>query len=116
MKTAPLVSIGDIRGRRTPLENHEVYVGRSNARRGLKGSPLANPFILKDESDRSLVLARYRVWLDERILARASEVTDEMDRLRATANRHGELVLLCWCAPKGCHAEAIAEALRKGQP
>ncbi|WP_068768630.1 DUF4326 domain-containing protein [Termitidicoccus mucosus] len=34
-----------------------------------------------------------------------------MNRLLAAAQKHGNLRLHCWCAPKRCHAETIKACL-----
>jgi Domain of unknown function (DUF4326) len=79
------------------------YVGRP--------SPLGNPFKLEHESDRDAVIARYEVWLRERIAARDQRVCDELNRLYVIARDTNLLELVCWCAPKRCHAEVIRKVL-----
>jgi Domain of unknown function (DUF4326) len=79
------------------------YVGRP--------SPLGNPFKLEHESDRDGVISRYEVWLRERIAARDKRVCDELNRLYVIARDIGLLELVCWCAPKRCHAEVIRKVL-----
>ena len=75
------------------------YVGRP--------SPLGNPFKLERESDRESVIERYEVWLREKIRTRDRLVCDELNRLFKIAQNSGVLELLCWCAPKRCHADVI---------
>lgn len=75
------------------------YVGRPN--------PLGNPFKLERESDRDAVIERYEVWLKQRIAARDRTVGDELNRLYRIARDEGELDLVCWCAPRRCHADVI---------
>lgn len=68
----------------------DVYVGRP--------SKWGNPFKLRHEGERSKVLARYRAWL--------------LDQPELVATAKAELrgkVLGCWCAPKACHADVLAE-------
>ena len=60
-----------------------VYVGR--------GTPWGNPFKLFKEADRDLVCDLF----EERVLPNL-DVT-------ALAGKH----LICWCAPKRCHADAL---------
>lgn len=38
-------------------------------------------------------------------------VRGEMNKLWLELVRKGELELTCWCSPKRCHAEIIAQAL-----
>jgi Domain of unknown function (DUF4326) len=79
------------------------YVGRP--------STLGNPFKLECESDRDAVIARYEVWLRKRIAARDQLVCNELNRLYIIARDTGLLELVCWCAPKRCHAEVIRKVL-----
>ena len=79
------------------------YVGRP--------SPLGNPFKLERESNRDAVIGQYEVWLRERITARDQRVCEELNRLYVIARDAGLLELVCWCAPKRCHAEVIRKVL-----
>ena len=81
------------------------YVGRP--------SPLGNPFKLKRELDRDAVIALYEIWLRERIADRDKKVCDELNRLYLIARDTGLLELVCWCAPKHCHADVIRKVLLK---
>ena len=101
----------NVRGRRTPLREHEIYVGRANPRYRLSESPLANPFATKNEADRLAAIARYGEWLAEQISARNPAVTVELARIRALATRYPDVQLFCWCAPHPCHADVIAAVL-----
>ena len=85
------------------------YIGRKMKDR--PGSPLANPYRLKDESQRDTVIANYRKWLWAKIVARDPKVMAELRRLRDLALHPEGVVLLCWCAPKACHGDVIASAL-----
>lgn len=67
----------------------DVYVGRP--------SKWGNPFKLKRETDRALVLEQYREYLSGRD-----------DLLAALPELRGK-VLGCYCAPLDCHADIIAE-------
>ena len=78
-----------------------VYVGRP--------SPLGNPFPLHRESDRDLVVKQYREWLRNECKA-GGPAKAELLRLCALAQA-GDLELVCWCAPKACHADEILEAI-----
>ena len=74
-------------------------------------SPLGNPFKLERESDRESVIERYEVWLREKITTRDKAVCGELNRLYKIARDFGVLELLCWCAPKLCHADVIRRVL-----
>ena len=73
---------------------YDVYVGRP--------SKWGNPFRLEDTANNHLrqkVLEEYRAWFEE-------------DPARAEAAKvelRGK-VLGCWCAPRACHADILAEA------
>jgi hypothetical protein len=81
----------------------EEYVGRP--------SPLGNPFVMRAESDRAEVIAMYREWLRAKLAKKDKRVCAEMNRLWKRAREHGELTLVCWCAPRACHGDVIREVL-----
>jgi len=115
-----------------------AYVGRENRRRGLKASPLANPFVYGKRTDgltqtevgavnwssrycvnREDAVAMFeKNWLDpmlhmgEKAILRAGlpNVVAELDRLRALLKEHGRLVLV-----GGPHAEVIKEVLESAE-
>jgi len=80
------------------------YVGR--------GSPLGNPFKFKYDCgiERDKVIEKYRTWLYHKIETADPKILDEMLRLYEIAE-NGNLVLLCFCVPKRCHAEVIKDVL-----
>ena len=41
----------------------------------------------------------------------AAAIRAEMERLGELVREGGRLRLLCWCAPKRCHADAIADKI-----
>lgn len=82
-----------------------VYIGRANGRYGLKASPLANPFTLKAHGEQALM--RYAEWLPTDAAAQV-----ELDQLAARLGAGENLALACWCNPKPCHGDIVAEALR----
>jgi hypothetical protein len=79
------------------------YVGRP--------SPLGNPFVLKHEGERERVIGQYRDWLKTRLEARDQAIRTALNDLYRELVTRGELELTCWCAPRRCHAEVIAEFL-----
>jgi hypothetical protein len=106
---------------------HYVYVGRRNNRRGLKASPLANPFTPEACSEDKRVNPDVYCLL---LYLRALEVTSgdvqsaecqELARLRGIHEKHGRLTLVCWCvnwngegdAPNKCHAEVVKAFLEE---
>lgn len=84
-----------------------IYIGRSMP--GLPGSVLGNPFKIGRDGAREDALVRYRRWLWEQI-ALKNEVYFELRRIADLA-AHGDIALLCWCAPKPCHAEIVKRAV-----
>ena len=76
---------------------YDTYIGRANPAYDLPASKWANPFRLEREQDRPLVLARYRIWLLSQ-----PRLLQDIHELRG-------LVLACWCAPRLCHGDVLAE-------
>lgn len=85
------------------------YIGRPA--RGFKGSPLANPYKVEREAERDVMVEHYREWLFHRVAENDHKVMPELQRLRELARRPEGLTLLCWCAPKTCHASIIRQVL-----
>jgi hypothetical protein len=81
-----------------------VYVGRP--------TPLGNPFRLEREDQREEVVARYANWLKEQIRRKDPAVTKALEELYRTLKRQGGITLICFCAPRRCHAEVIGEHLK----
>lgn len=71
-------------------DQYDVYIGRP--------SIWGNPFHLTDESRRAEVIRCYRDWL----LAQPSLMERAKRELRGRR-------LGCWCAPKDCHGDVLAE-------
>jgi hypothetical protein len=82
-----------------------VYVGRP--------TPLGNPFRLEREDQREEVVARYAAWLEEELRQGNREVARALEELYRRLKRQGVLTLLCFCAPRRCHGEVIAEHLKR---
>lgn len=76
--------------RRKDAPDDAVYVGRPTA--------FGNPFVLKSEADRATVLDQFRRYL-ERNPALVERIRREL------RGKH----LVCWCAPKPCHADILLE-------
>lgn len=75
----------------------EVYIGRAVKRRGFVASKWANPYPLTKERSRALVIAMFCEYLRGR------------PELRAALPELKGKVLGCWCAPKPCHGDILAE-------
>lgn len=67
-----------------------IYIGRPGK--------WGNPFYLRNESEREIVLERYKKWLDENPQIKAAAIKE----LRGKD-------LVCWCAPKLCHGDVLLQ-------
>ncbi len=68
----------------------DVYIGRPGK--------WGNPIVLRHESEREAVLEKYRKWL----YSQPQLVEDAMRELKGK-------VLGCWCAPRLCHGDVLAQ-------
>ena len=83
-----------------------IYIGRANARFGLKASIWANPFKV-DDHGRDAALARYREYITQRIESEPERY--DLAQLRGKT-------LACWCAPEPCHGDVLAELANQIRP
>jgi hypothetical protein len=79
-----------------------IYVGRP--------SPLGNLFPMQGEATRAAVIRDYEDWLAEQLLDSSSPASREIYRLAELA-RKLDLCLVCFCAPKACHADIIKRTI-----
>jgi len=56
------------------------------------------------------VIRDYEEWLAEQLLDTSSAASVEIHRLAALA-RTQDICLICWCAPKACHADSIKRTI-----
>ncbi len=70
-------------------EKYDIYIGRP--------TQWGNPFTLSTGESRAEVIAKYREWLLRHPLLMA-----QIPTLRGK-------VLGCWCHPKACHGDVLAE-------
>ncbi len=82
---------------------YDVYIGRANRFKGLKSSIFANPFKLTDEHKRKDVISKYKAWFYAQI---KSDPNFKEELLKLKGKR-----LACWCKPRACHGDVIAEYL-----
>lgn len=84
------------------VDRHDefVYIGRTG--KGFKGT-WGNPFRLDNEKDRVLVLSRYKNYFYRMINKDENFFEGVMDMAGKT--------LVCFCKPKACHGDTIAEFL-----
>jgi hypothetical protein len=86
-------------------DGYDVYIGRAG--KGQDGY-FGNPFPLDREAQRSLVLARYKGYFQARI-ASDPEFKRRVEELKGKR-------LGCFCAPKRCHGDTLAEYLNETKP
>jgi hypothetical protein len=79
------------------------YVGRPGI--------LGNPFPMRGENEREEVCDSYESWFNG--VLGTPEVESELNRLIDIYKRDGELTLVCYCAPKRCHALTIKNEIER---
>ena len=87
--------------KKTPEAEYDIYIGRANAYRSLSASKWANPFIMKNESERARVLEEYRKYI-----LRNKKLYNSLGELK---NKK----LGCFCSPLRCHGDVIKKWLDK---
>ena len=81
-------------------DDRYVYIGREG--KGLPGD-FGNPVPLEKESDRQKNLEQYRHYLKKR-------VEEDADFRAKVISLHGK-ILVCFCRPKPCHGDILAEVV-----
>jgi len=76
-----------------------------------RSTPLGNPFIMHNESERDEVCEKYRAYFNDTELFKNSY----MDEIKKSLMKHGRVRLFCWCAPKACHGNTIKTYLETWQ-
>lgn len=76
-----------------------IYCGR--------GTPLGNPFPMKNESHRNYVCVQYEKWF-KTMLGNSTKLKfiAAIEEIYQAALK-GDVKLKCWCAPKRCHCDTI---------
>jgi hypothetical protein len=69
-------------------------------------TPLGNPFRIGRDGTREEVVRKYKAWFGKKIR------TDRRFRV-AVEGLRGTPALVCWCAPKACHAQVIVDYLER---
>ena len=75
----------------------------------LEHSPLANPFTVKKESERDGAIAQYDDWLFEKCQDPMSNEYEFLMEIKDFLLENQSVILACWCSPKKCHSEIVAE-------
>jgi hypothetical protein len=76
------------------LRPHDVYIGRP--------SKWGNPFVIGRDGDRDEVIEKYRAW-----------IATQPALLLAIPELQGKR-LGCFCAPRRCHGDVLAELANPG--
>lgn len=77
-----------------------------------RSSVLGNPFYMADESKRDAVCDKYETYFKKKIEDGLDVAfINEVNRINELSQEH-DVTLLCWCYPKRCHAETIADYLK----
>lgn len=76
-----------------------VYIGRAIPRAGLPASKWANPFKMRGEATRLAVIRQYADYLQSK---QAADILAAISELRGKR-------LACWCSPKACHGNVLAD-------
>lgn len=71
-------------------------------------SPVGNPFVLCQEPQRDVVCDKYDVWFNKGSYVGDKYFEAYLKRLVWTYKEYGVVNLFCWCYPKRCHGETIA--------
>jgi len=93
-----------------PLDPAKInlYCGRGKAPADMVNAKMGNPFVMKDQTDaeRDRVCDAYAHWL------RSPQATNHlaiMERMILRINEGRSIALHCYCAPKRCHCDTIAD-------
>jgi len=101
------------------LRNTKQFHDREIDFRIDRGSPVGNPFHMKDESERNLVCDLYDEWFNymmdfrEELEDSEPEFYRYVDIMVDAYRVCGRVDLWCWCIPKRCHGITIANYIRK---
>jgi hypothetical protein len=85
--------------------DRNFYVGR--------GSALGNPFPITESRNRDAVIKDFEDWLEDRIRSQNKHVLALLNTIAEAAmdGTNKPVGLICFCAPKRCHAEIIRKVI-----
>lgn len=98
------------------IENKKTYTWRAGVKYFPvdRSSPVGNPFFMKNESQRDSVCDKYEEYFHNMVEERVNKPFMEyLDKIHQAYLNDEAIVLLCWCAPKRCHAETIKKYIEK---
>lgn len=103
-----MITVENIKNTNRPKHGAtQIYIGRALGVNN--GSPLANPFTMKDKNDdkeRDEVISKYKKWIIKKLIEGNEQVRNELQYIAMEARRK-DVDLLCYCAPKPCHGDVI---------
>jgi hypothetical protein len=80
-------------------EKYDIYIGRP--------SIFGNPFTIGKDGTRKEVIDKYRIYFTRQI--------DTNIIFKREVQKLNGKILGCWCKPKNCHGDIIAEYLNDNQ-
>jgi hypothetical protein len=98
-----------------PKDGIIVPIHRTSPSGSVIGSPLGNPFFLKDinnDVERDKVCDDYENWIIDKIRNNDSKIINELQRIRNLHSEYGKVYLQCFCKPKRCHGDTIVKILK----
>lgn len=100
-----------------PANSIGIYVGRTKNVPGIfkQGLPnyidlsvLGNPYIMRSENEREMTIRMYESYIRTKILDHKAPETQALAKIGCLA-RTADVILYCFCHPKHCHADVIAD-------
>jgi hypothetical protein len=76
----------------------------------MRPSLLGNPFVIGTHGTREQVIEKYRCWLRDQYRYKTKVYNALMVLVERVSNGE-DIVLVCCCSPKPCHAEVIKDAI-----
>lgn len=82
-----------------------------------RSSPLGNPYMMHNESERDTVCDWYDDYFYDIVgnlhsISKNNRFVDKLESIFELAKTE-DITLLCWCYPKRCHAETIKRYLEE---
>jgi hypothetical protein len=101
--TKPEIKI--VNYKRNPNLNYPtIYCGRPKW--------LGNPFVMRKERDRTLVIEKYKQYFDQQMISNQT-FKDQFFQMCKDYEHYPIIQLACYCAPKACHASIIKQAMEE---
>jgi hypothetical protein len=107
-----MITISNIKDNDSPIMENTVHFWVERTSK----SPLGNPFRLKDpdnDEERNQVIEKYEQWFNYQLAHKNEKVCHKLKEMLEVLLDGSNIDLMCWCAPKRCHAEIIKNHLEK---